>query len=579
MHCNNYVSSFCLLLTILASVQCANVCDMRSGGGTMVCNCDGDMSDEELNAALNQEEFNVGALKFMNMIGCGLGTVICDNDGLPEGCNTLFAQAAQAATLRSIILNDNDLVNVPTFIKSMSSLEDLYLDSNKITDLRVNGFSGAKRVTTMELDRNQLTRLRFGVFNGLNSLKKLILSNNMISTIDVGTFDSLGDLTVLSLNHNSLAQVFKLTYDLPSLCQLTLADNGLVKVEKGSFAKPPSTCATPFVRGLGMSDGNPLRCPGLVLETGKYMATECTCVNAFDNETSISVLCNKDFMACDAICGDDRDRFVVQGDYDDDDANTRFPEGSSSTTNNGDAENNNTEARSGLIPGLVIPGVMIVLGLVGFCYYKSTEAQKKSRSNSIASSGTSLDQLDYALATGTRGNGRQNDQLSTRNFQAAETRLPPGIGARNGALPPVSGSTSRLSPMQGSPNRLPDMMLPEPEFSRSPPLDPFASHDRRISVDNASPARSSKRDSGRVEPLRNGSNPNTQRLLGPSVSNDQIASPVQTDYPRRQNSSGRLPAIGGGGALQRGSLPPIAAPAGRMSRNQRMVMDIDASDA
>lgn len=562
----NCVASFCLLLlTILnASVQCANVCDIRSGGSTLVCNCDSGMTDEELSAVLNQEDFNVGALTFMNMIGCGLGAIICDNDGLPEGCNALLAQAAKAATLRSIILNDNAITDVPSFIKSMSSLEDLYLDNNKITDLRLNGFSGASRVKTMELDYNQLTRLRFGVFNGLNNLEKLILSNNMISTIDVGTFDALVDLKVLNLRQNSMTEVYKKIYDLPSLCQLTLADNALVKVERGSFAKPPLACPTPFVRGLGMLDGNPLRCPGLVEETGKYKASECTCVN----ETQTSVLCNTDFMACDAICGTDRDRFVLQDDDDDDD-NTN-PDASSSTNNGTD-----TKLRSGLVPGLVVPGVMVSLGLVGYCYYRGT-SHKRSRTNSIASSGTSLDQLDYALASGKRGN-KANPQLSTRSGEAAETRLPEvgaaGLGVRdllsNGVVPPVSGSKSRLSPVRTSPDRLPDMVLPQPAFSRSPPADPFASHDRRISSGSVSTGRKSTRGSNgggsRVEPP----DQNPPRLLGPSVSNDQnIASPVQTDYPRRQLSSGRLPALGS--ALQRGSLPPL----GRM-----LVRDTEGSEA
>lgn len=45
---------------------------------------------------------------FRNMIGCGLGAIICDNDGLPEGCNALLAQAAKAATLRSMSVRNID---------------------------------------------------------------------------------------------------------------------------------------------------------------------------------------------------------------------------------------------------------------------------------------------------------------------------------------------------------------------------------------------------------------------------------------------------------------------------------------
>jgi len=488
---------------------------------------------------------------------------------------------------------------VPSFVRDMSSLEGLYLDNNKITDLRLSGFCGASNIKTMELDRNKITRLRYGVFTGLKRLAKLILTENLISSIQVGTFDELTGLKVLNLYKNSLAEVFKLTFNLPTLCQLTLSHNGLVKVEKGSFAKPPSTCTgplTPFIKGVGMLDENPLRCPGLDEATGKYKATECTCIN--ETET---VHCNADFMACDEACGEDR-RFVPPSGYEDDDASAANPNAASSTSIDGSDDDAQPHTRSGLVPGLVVPGVMIVLGIFAYFYMKSTP--KKPRSNSISSSGTSQDDLDYALATGDRGTSRQN-QFSTRNV-LVEADLPvgaglwpgagPNYGVRNGALPPVSGSASRLPPMRGSAERLPDLSLPQPAFSRSPPPNPFAAHERRVGSGGGmgasnyngkgrpspqrhggSPTRSSSSSSSssRIEPLLDGSNSGSQRLLGPaSFSDDRVASPVRKDYPR-QSSGGRLPGIGGGlpplqGGL--GSLPPI----GRLSRKQAMVQNMDS---
>lgn len=104
---------------------------------------------------------------------------------------------------------------VPSFVRDMSSLEDLYLDNNKITDLRLNGFSGASNIKTMELDRNKITRLRYGVFTGLKRLAKLILTENLISSIQVGTFDELTGLKVLYVAKRIQAIAFVLG-NLPS---------------------------------------------------------------------------------------------------------------------------------------------------------------------------------------------------------------------------------------------------------------------------------------------------------------------------------------------------------------------------
>lgn len=53
------------IFVLIASAQCANVCDIRSGGGSIVCNCDGNMTSEELSTAFGKEELNVGALSIM----------------------------------------------------------------------------------------------------------------------------------------------------------------------------------------------------------------------------------------------------------------------------------------------------------------------------------------------------------------------------------------------------------------------------------------------------------------------------------------------------------------------------------
>ena len=88
--------------------------------------------------------------------------------------------------------------------EALASIEDLDLEEEHLTTLKVGDFAGLASLDYLELDDNQLAALPAGVFDGLTSLRDLELDFNQLTTLPAGLFDDLTNLISLDLSDNHL---------------------------------------------------------------------------------------------------------------------------------------------------------------------------------------------------------------------------------------------------------------------------------------------------------------------------------------------------------------------------------------
>ncbi len=93
------------------------------------------------------------------------------------------------------------------YFKSLSSLIEISLHSNDITDIADSAFSAVPTVTFINLGWNQLTVIRKLMFQGLPNLEKLWMASNQIYKLEPGSFKDNMALYYLSLWNNQLENI------------------------------------------------------------------------------------------------------------------------------------------------------------------------------------------------------------------------------------------------------------------------------------------------------------------------------------------------------------------------------------
>ena len=142
------------------------------------------------------------------------------------------------SSLTELSLRGNQLSNLPEDVFSgLSSLTRLGLDDNQLSSLPEDVFSGLSALTLLNLYDNQLSSLPAGVFSGLSSLSSLGLANNQLSSLPEDVFSGLSSLYWLDLRHNQLSSLPEDVFSgLSSLSSLWLFDNQLSSLPAGIFS-------------------------------------------------------------------------------------------------------------------------------------------------------------------------------------------------------------------------------------------------------------------------------------------------------------------------------------------------------
>ena len=146
-------------------------------------------------------------------------------------------------SLEELYLNDNRLVKLPAnLFKALPNLKKLHLQNNMLTDEVLAAVANMKQLELLDLSNNKLTSIRARAFENAPNLKSVRLGGNQIGRIETGAFDSLPQLTEVLLNGNEIN-----TLDIKVLIPTSSNGDDKKNAEKSKLSKVTL-------------HGNPLRC-------------------------------------------------------------------------------------------------------------------------------------------------------------------------------------------------------------------------------------------------------------------------------------------------------------------------------
>jgi Leucine rich repeat len=132
--------------------------------------------------------------------------------------------------LKTLLLNNNLLTNLPAEMSQLAFLENLSIKNNKLEHLPIE-IGQLKNLKTLDLSRNKLKELPNEMKN-LNALEDLNLSTNRLSAVPFD-FEELINLKSLNLRDNALT-IFPLCIErMTNLNSLDLRFNRLTELPEG----------------------------------------------------------------------------------------------------------------------------------------------------------------------------------------------------------------------------------------------------------------------------------------------------------------------------------------------------------
>ena len=122
-----------------------------------------------------------------------------------NGLRALPAYAFSISSLSELSLEFNEISELPRgLFSSLKNLKMIFLKGNRLSTLPAETFIGLRKLEKIELSRNSIKRIKGTEFAGLSSLIWLDLSSNNISSMGASTFSSLKSLARLHLDNNML---------------------------------------------------------------------------------------------------------------------------------------------------------------------------------------------------------------------------------------------------------------------------------------------------------------------------------------------------------------------------------------
>lgn len=123
--------------------------------------------------------------------------------------------------LNELSLDHNDIVSLPTFLKTFSSLTSLDVSSNALTELPDN-FGLLTQLETLDVSDNKLGELPESL--GLSSLEELSIRENLFSEFP-SVIANMTSLKELAVDNNTIAEIPDWINVLSDLVYLTLGSN------------------------------------------------------------------------------------------------------------------------------------------------------------------------------------------------------------------------------------------------------------------------------------------------------------------------------------------------------------------
>ncbi|XP_038212713.1 connectin-like [Zerene cesonia] len=142
-----------------------------------------------------------------------------------------------SSTVRQIVLKSNKITNLDKHsFSQLMMLSNLSLDDNLISELKRDVFFNLPNLHVLHLSNNNLSLLHEGCFKHLNNLIELRLDVNYISVVTKEMLEGLENLSRLNLRNNKLTMIGNLAFsELWGLKELMLDNNAIEYISERAF--------------------------------------------------------------------------------------------------------------------------------------------------------------------------------------------------------------------------------------------------------------------------------------------------------------------------------------------------------
>ncbi|CAH2312973.1 leucine-rich repeats and immunoglobulin-like domains 1 [Pelobates cultripes] len=138
--------------------------------------------------------------------------------------------------LQEVLLNHNELSDIPSLGEASSKLISLSLHHNKIRSIEASQMMQYVALEILDLSFNEITEIHSGTFPPGLRIKELNLGSNRVNSLESESFKNLSrSLLTLRLSKNRISHLPLRVFKLPRLTQLELNRNRIRSIEGLTF--------------------------------------------------------------------------------------------------------------------------------------------------------------------------------------------------------------------------------------------------------------------------------------------------------------------------------------------------------
>ncbi|XP_035740201.1 leucine-rich repeat-containing protein let-4-like [Vespa mandarinia] len=147
-------------------------------------------------------------------------------------------------TLKSLqrLSLDHNTLSILSFLTHLSSLTDLSIAYNNLTNITSDNIARLGRLKTLNLRGNRISIISENAFLNLNMLKKLDLAENKLTTLPATWMNTLTKLRYLNLQSNFFTSIENMSiYSYSNLNHLFVRNNSFIQIKMKSLERLPSS--------------------------------------------------------------------------------------------------------------------------------------------------------------------------------------------------------------------------------------------------------------------------------------------------------------------------------------------------